>query len=642
MLSPKSWVRELVMICRLRGLLFLLIRKLLPILSLMVFCLFVSPVFSQSSGERGRVPGDSSEGGHSLKWYDAETKRAIEKENYEYAIKLLREAIEKYPAVSRFCVRLGDLFYEKHLYKLALEQYKQAERRGDESYYTLSQISRSYGKLNRNKESIDYLIKITKIYPDTVEVYDDLGWMYFKTHQLRKGEKVLKDAIKKFGNNRALSMTLGTIYSGLYDYANAKKYYLRAIKDALKERDKYFASIAYYNLSLLEHNFYHFNSAFKYTEDSIRNADRAPGHLSKGELYLAQMNYRRAFAEYEAALARDTTPLSKINLAILYQKFGKLKLAIKYLEEVLYSKDLSWMFYYGTDLERHFKDIHEILADSYEGLARMERLKPVAGIVDRLKHWILYLKYRILGYYHRQKFRIYSVKVGKAYLKEKDFLDAYWEFYRANEAYKRIALKYLYLAREIETRITPHSAVYYMQEEGKVKHSVSLLKRTLGKFDPFWERDGIVDSLRLMIPLMRTKAQRAERRRYINKLYSLNRGALLQYGFGLPLEVGFRVVGQGMGKGMLGLLDRNARFEGYVLKMLRESGSDVATESGVDGFRYRLYVEIRGNESFLVRFIDNIRLKIIWEDNISVKRGDLKVKAADLVNRILDRIYLIR
>jgi len=30
-------------------------------------------------------------------------------------------------------------------------------------------------------------------------------------------------------------------------------------------------------------------------------------------------------------------------------------------------------FYYGTDMERHFKDIHEILADCYEGLAKKER-----------------------------------------------------------------------------------------------------------------------------------------------------------------------------------------------------------------------------------------------------------------------------
>ncbi len=612
--------------------------KLFFLLFLSTLVLLPFSLFPQNSRQNSREKKSK----YSVEWYNLETKKAIEKENYEYAIKLLQRAIDEYPSVSKFCVRLGDLFYEKHLYKLALNRYKLAEKRGDESYYTLSQISRSYGKLNRNKESIDYLLKITKIYPDTVEVYDDLGWMYFKTHQLKRGEQILKAAIEKFGNNRALSMTLGTIYSGLYDYANAKKYYLDAIKDALKENDKYFASIAYYNLSLLEHNFYHFNSALKYTEDSIRNADRAPGHLSKGELYLAQMNYRRAFAEYKEALSMDTTPLSKINLAILYQKFGQLKLAIKYLEEVLYSKDLSWMFYYGTDLERHFKDIHEILADSYEGLARMERLKPIASFFDRVKRWFLYLKYRILGYYHRQKFRIYSVRVGKAYLKEKDFLDAYWEFYRANEGYRRIALRYLYLARDIETRITPHSSVYYLQEEGKVRRSVKLLEESLKGFDPFWERDGIVDSLRLMIPLMKGRTLRLKRRIYINRLYSLNRGALLQYGFGLPLEVGFGVVGKGMGRSLFGLMDNNTRFKRYVLKMLKEGGSEVTTRSRMDGFEYRLYVVIKNSRNFLVRFIDNKRLKILWEESISVKNGYLKRKAADLVDRILDRIYRIR
>ncbi len=615
---------------------------------LVVFLFFLSLtpfLFSQENGHDDK----RDFGPRNAKWFDSESKKAIESENYEYAVRVLNEAIERYPHVTRFCVRLGDLFYEKRLYKLALSKYILAEERGDSSYYTLGQISRSYGKLNKNQEAIEYLIKITKLYPDNVEVYDDLGWMYFKTHQLKKGKRILRYAIDKFGNNRALSMTLGTIYSGLYDYDNAKRYYRFAIDDALKEKDNYFASIAFYNLSLLEHNFYHFNSAFKYTEDSIQNADRAPGHLAKGELYLAQMNYGSALFEYQKALSMDTTPLSKINLAILYQKFGKLELAVKYLEDVLYSRDLSWMFYYGTDLERHFKDVHEILADSYEGLARRELLKPVTGIVDRIKRLFFYVKYRALGYYHREKFRMYSLHVGKSYLRERDFLDAYWEFYRANEGYRDIALKYLGLAREIEVAITPHSKVYYMQEEGKIKDSVTLLEKTLPLFDPFWEREGIVESLRLAIPMMKSKKLTVKRREYINRLYSLNRGALLQYGFGLPMEVGFRfksgeeIAGRGMFDNLIGLFfDGDKRFKRLVVRLIRQAGSDVSVTSGEDGFRFRLFIECRGNDTFGVRFIDNKGLKIIWEDNISVKSGSLKTKVADLVSRILARIYQIR
>ena len=76
--------------------------------------------------------------------------------------------------------------------------------------------------------------------------------------------------------------------------------------------------------------------------------------------------------------------------------------------------------------------------------------------------------------------------------------------------------------------------------------------------------------------------------------------------------------------------------------MLKEGGSEVTTRSRMDGFEYRLYVVIKNSRNFLVRFIDNKRLKILWEESISVKNGYLKRKAADLVDRILDRIYRIR
>ncbi|NOY08588.1 MAG: tetratricopeptide repeat protein [Spirochaetes bacterium] len=570
-------------------------------------------------------------------WYETEARKAIEAKNYENAVTVLKEAEKNYPEVHKFNLLLADLYYDKKLFKLALEEYKKAENKGDESYYTLNQIARTFGKLNRDAESITYFKKILKIYPDSMEIYDDLGWMYFKSHQLKKGEAIVLKAMKRYGNNRALAMTLGTIYSGLYNYEKAKEYYLISIKSALKEKDDYFASIAYYNLSLLEHNFYHFNSALKYTNDSIRMADRAPGHLSRGELYQAQMNFKGAMAEYRAALESDRTPLSKINIAILYQKTGRLDSARRYIENVLSSRDLSWMFYYGTDLERHFKDIHEILADCYEGLVNLELGKPVAGIIPKIKSIFLVLKYRLLGYYHRQKFRSYSISVGKAYLNEKDYLDAYWEFYKANEKYRDIALKYLYLARGIEIKITPHSEVYYLQEEGKIKKSVKLLNETLKGFDGFWEREGIVESLRSMIPLLKGRSNAVERRERINRLYSYNRGALLQYGFGLPLEVGFRFTKAGAVEKDF----RSARKKRLIIRFLKKSGSEVTETAGEKGFRYRLFIQWNDSENILVRFIDKKKSIVVYEKKIKLKGKRLKVQCADLVNRIINLIYKV-
>ena len=168
------------------------------------------------------------------------------------------------------------------------------------------------------------------------------------------------DGIARLGRQRGMTMTLGTIYSGMNRYDESKKYYTLSVEEALRVGDKDFASIAYYNLSLLEHDFFHFNSALRYTDESLAVEERPSGHLSRGELFQSRMDFDSAQSEFQAAYATDATPLSKVNMAILLQKFGNLDLARRYAEEVMSSQDLAWLLYYGTDLTRHFKDMHQL------------------------------------------------------------------------------------------------------------------------------------------------------------------------------------------------------------------------------------------------------------------------------------------
>ena len=272
------------------------------------------------------APGPDAASG-SPDWYYERAQAAIEAENYETAVQLLQEAQRRYPAAGSLNVLLADLYYDKELFALALEEYLEADRKEGADFLVLSQIAHCYGKLNREQDSIGTLERILELFPESVYSVDDLGWMYFKTHQLEKAEALLQEALERFGPERGLYMTLGTVYSGMYDYDNSRRYYLLAIDDALDEQDEYFASVAYYNLSLLEHSFYRFNSALRHTEESIRLSDRAPGHLARGELFQSRLDFRRALEEYELARARDTTPLSKVNLAMLYQRFGRLELS---------------------------------------------------------------------------------------------------------------------------------------------------------------------------------------------------------------------------------------------------------------------------------------------------------------------------
>jgi tetratricopeptide (TPR) repeat protein len=577
--------------------------------------------------------GQSAETG-TADWYSSRAKDAISQSNYETAVNVLTEAKRKFPNAPKLNLELADLYYDKELYSLALGEYREAESKGSEDFHTLNQISLCYGKLNRDKDSIDYLNKVLALFPDSVETIDDLGWMYFKTYQMEKGEKILLEGIRKFGMQRDMAMTLATIYSGMNRYEDARRYYLKSIDDAAAAGDRYFASVAYYNLSLLEHNFYHYNSALAFTEDSISMEDRASGHLARGELFESRMDYGNALQEYEKSFDTDNTPLSRVNLAILYQRFGSLELSRRYAEEAMGTTDLAWMLYYGTDTSRHFKDIHEILADVYEGLSRIEATRPTAGLFDRVKALFTSMLDRVLSWYHRERFRVYSLAIGKEYMAEGRWEEACGEFYRANTQYREVAASYLAKAKALETARTPHAASFYQLEEGKLGASIGLLSKSISGFDPFWEREPMADSLAAMIRLLGPRGNTVQRREALNRLFEINPGAFRQNGFGLPLVLN---LDSSLGK----------REKGLIVRYLKRAGSELfesAEGSFIDppeGFHYAVSLSIRpGGEAGYV--ITDLRSGRVLVENSSARKGGMYARSAALVQGLLDDLFRVQ
>jgi len=578
----------------------------------------------------GRLWAQESGEGGSLEGYYRRAREAIEAENYENATRLIEEAKRRYPEAGGLNLLAADLYFDKELYGLALQEYLLAGDKQGEDPPLLGQIARCYGHLNREQESVATLERLLELEPESLSTIDDLGWMYFKTHQLREAEALLLAALRDHEPDRGLYMTLGTVYSGLYDYENARRFYLRAIDEARLAEDDYFASVAYYNLSLLEQGFYHYNSALRHAEDSIRHTDRASGHLARGELHLSRLDFRQALAEYEQAEAQDGTPLSRINLATLYREFGQLELARRYAQEVLGEEDLAWMYYYGTDLDRHLQDVHEILADAHRGLARVQLRRPAGW--PRLGPLLRAAGHALRGYYHRQKYRIYSLRVGRAFLQKNSLLDANWEFFRAGEAYPRTALKYLKGAEQIEIAVAPHAEAFYLLERGKLLHSRELLEEALRSFDPFWERQGIHETLRALVPVLGRRT--AEGREALSRLYALNPGGLLQHGLAVPLAIELR-----SGPGI------PPRVLRRVVRQLRASGSQVSLGEPAPGCRYLLALEPEGAAQsgddrlrVLLQDIDGGRL--LFRETVSAPRGP--GRAVRLAQQVLEQLYTVR
>ncbi len=490
--------------------------------------------------------------------YVADAREAIDKENYQYAVERLTEGVRRFPEAVDIRVELAELYYDKELYDLALEHYEAAEALSPKSYSILYDTAFTLGRLNREREAITYLKRIEDIYPGSPELASDLGWLYFKTRQLDAGENVLLDALETYGEDRSVSMTLGTIYAGMYRYGESKRHYQEAIEEALRNGLSYFASVAYYNLSLLEKSFHRFDYALESTNRSLLHARRSTGYLARGELYEMQMDLASAHREYDRAFSLDEeTPLPAINLAALYQRSGHLDRALSHVRTVYEDEDLSWMFNFGIDEVRHSKDLNEILADTHLGLARETWRTPASGILPRLRRLGTYLRHRALAWYHRHRYVQLADKTAETYLERSNYLDAYWTYYLSAKGSPKVAAKYLSLARELELEVIPEAAGSYALEEALLARDPARIRRVLEGLDPVWE-NGRREAALLGL-LEKTRPDGWEYNQAARELYDINPGAFRQHGLSVPT----RISSNGLSSSERRVLFRHLRRAGF-------------------------------------------------------------------------------
>jgi transglutaminase-like putative cysteine protease/tetratricopeptide (TPR) repeat protein len=462
--------------------------------------------------------------------------RASESEYSEYwerAIELYREGRNKFPDDLRFPLALGNLFFNRSLYSLAWDEYRIAEQLMPFEPFILQRLAHTAGYLNLDKTSVTYLERLLLINPDNMEAISYLGWMYYKVHRLDDGERLISAALERFGDDADLAMTLGTIYSDMYRYDDGKYWYEKAI--ALGAGARSFTAVAHYNLSILESRFYHYDLSMDEANASIDAQNRASGLLARGELLMRRLDIEEAYSDFQTAREIDQSPLAKVNLAQAYQISGRLEEARLYALDCLKSGDQSWMAYYGIDPVRYKRDIHEILYKTYSGLAKAERFLPWGTVGGVIRSAVKTVSYRFYYAVHHKLYQKYSLASGDAYdirvANGHPPLDQYIQYYNAFETYPRRALVYLNKARDFETAIIPASAGSYYLEESILRKDTRLTARALDALDPVWERDLISHCHREFA--LRGSASFGE------ELFAFNRGALLQAGISLPLEIRF-------------------------------------------------------------------------------------------------------
>jgi tetratricopeptide (TPR) repeat protein len=155
-------------------------------------------------------------------WFFDEAEKAINKENYEYALSILNEGKNSFPLSYRIKEKIGDLYFDKSLYSMALESYREGEILEPDNGSIIYKIGSTLGRLNENDQAILYYEKLVA-YEDYKRIaIDDLSWLYYKVHRLKDSEKLLLDEINE-SFHRNLAITLGTVYSEMYNYEKSKE-----------------------------------------------------------------------------------------------------------------------------------------------------------------------------------------------------------------------------------------------------------------------------------------------------------------------------------------------------------------------------------------------------------------------------------
>jgi hypothetical protein len=469
----------------------------------------------------------------------------------------------------------------------------------------LYRLARTAGYLNRDAVSAGYYERILGIVPDHREAIGSLGWMYYKLHRLGEGEQLLRSALERFGPDPDFSMTLGTIYSDMFRYGDAKAHYLEAIAGGENIGDREFTAVAHYNLSILESRFYNYSESFDRTNASLASQNRASGRLARGELFLRRLELNRVFSEYQTAYEIDTSPLSKVNLAQAYQVAGRLEEAELYAKDCLNSGDLFWMLNYGINPDRFKRDLYEILHDTYSGLAKTEERVIYGNFKDAVRGFFRRWYYRYKAVSHRLLFQKYSLLAADAYSaysedsdsgvfrkatpQSNQGPDAWIQYYNAFESYPRRALPYLRNARNYEVPLIHPAETSYDVEEGALLKNRDLLLRSIPEFDPLWERDMIADTYAELSLLYKGKRQRFERYDAAERLYSLNRGNLRQKGIALPVNLDLNIAAGASGVETSGM-------DGVLRRTLKKMGLEALDQEAYP-CRFRLSITVAGGEA---------------------------------------------
>lgn len=463
----------------------LFFQKILP-----VFFFFLLPTFFYSEGLEGMIK---------------RAKEAAEQSYFEQALQILGEAQKRYPDSYLPNYQKGQLLYDNELFLSAAREFEKAKEKGLVNEEIYLGLGACYSKEGRDAAALSVYEEAMERVGESVSLVDTLAWSYYKAHYYQKGIEFLTGKLEQYRHSPDILMTLGTLYSSVWDYENSKKFYLEAIEKSYGNKFHDFRSITYYNLSLLEESFLYYEDAYQCAMVALSLADRSSPHLGLAYLHLSSMELPQAYREIRAASSTEPKTLfSQLALCSLYYSGGYVEESIQLAKELLLQQDYQWLAYFGMSISSFRAELYRILALGYRYLANVVSFSERNGWKQRLTRPFRKLRYRFLSFCYQIHFTNLSLEQGRLKIKGGSDLEGLHQMISALERTDpRKAGKLSRICAAIEIPLIPEKKRIYEAQNAYLDRSVFKsgdrkardLLRAADQLDVKWEKEMILELL---------------------------------------------------------------------------------------------------------------------------------------------------
>ncbi len=252
--------------------------------------------------------------------------------NYNTAIKLLKERLTIDSANTQLLTHLGDNYYQMDSFNLALDYYRKAFQQDSSDQVTAGRLANIYLKREEFDQSIELCELILTKDSTNKKFIKLLGISYFNKKAFSKAGSCFFQLYHAGDSNRFVLKHLGICELNNYSFTDARRYLLSAYKKDSNDIETCFClGKAFSNSMWPEKGLYYLARADSLSQPNPKVLSAI--HLEKQAIYSVLKRNKDALTEYQLVYQYNPKPEYLFYMASLYQnKLGEKQKALEHYE----------------------------------------------------------------------------------------------------------------------------------------------------------------------------------------------------------------------------------------------------------------------------------------------------------------------